>query len=115
MEIRFDAAALQTLGARGLADLPLWCESLPDWWRNDWESLKAALSSDEGWDVWIEWYEERLRGGSRGEAHEFVFASVPPDVWDKGPAAANAWIREHLPKDPRGSSPPDFPPLPGPV
>ena len=113
MEIRFDAAALQRLGTGGLADLPLWWESPPDWWTNDWESLKAALPSD--WDVWIEWYEERLRGGSSGEAYEFVFASVPPDVWDKGPAAANAWIREHLPKDPRGSSPPDFPPLSGPV
>ena len=81
------------LGARKLADLPLWSESIPAWW--NWESLKAALPSYEGWDVWIEWYEERLRGGSRGEAYELVFASVPPDVLDKGPAAANAWIRAH--------------------
>ena len=67
LEIRFDASALPRLGARKLADLPLWSESLPAWWH--WESLKAALPSDEGWDVWIEWYEERLRGGSRGEAY----------------------------------------------
>ena len=77
--------------ARKLADLPLWSESIPAWW--NWESLKAALPSDEGWDVWIEWYAERLRGGSRGEAYELVFASVPPDVLDKRPAAANARIK----------------------
>ena len=107
LEIRFDASALPRLGARKLADLPLWSESLPAWWH--WESLKAALPSDEGWDVWIEWYEERLRGGSRGEAYELVFASVPPDVLDKGPAAANAWIRAHLAPDSGGPSLPDRP------
>jgi hypothetical protein len=108
MEIRFDASAMQRLGAGGLADLPLWSESLPDWC--DWERLRAALPSDEGWDVWIEWYEERLRGGSRGEAYELVFASVPPDVWDRGPAAANAWIKAHLPPD---SGRPSLPARPG--
>ena len=39
----------------------------------------------------------RLLGGSCGEAHELVFASVPLGVWDKGPAAANAWVMERLP------------------
>ena len=116
MEIRFDASALQRLGTRGLADLPLWCESLPDWWRNYWERLKAALPRDEGWDVWIEWYEERLRGGSCGEAYELVFASAPQELWDRGPASANAWIKAHLPPDSGDPSLPDRrKPLPKPV
>jgi hypothetical protein len=34
---------------------------------------------------------------SRGETYELVFARVPLGVWDKGPAAANAWIKAHLP------------------
>ena len=55
MEIRFDASALQRLGARRLAELPLWWESPPDWWKNDWERLKAALPDEEDWDVWIDW------------------------------------------------------------
>jgi hypothetical protein len=50
----------------------------------------------EDWDVWIEWYQDRLRGGSRGEAYELVFASVPQEEWDKGPAAANAWIKRKI-------------------
>ena len=107
MEIRFDASALQRLGARQLAELPLWRQSLPDWWKKNWESLKTALPRDEDWDVWIEWYEERLLGGSRGETYELVFASAPQEVWDRGPSAANAWIKAHLPPDSGGTSLPD--------
>jgi hypothetical protein len=60
--------------------------------------VQALLPEDEGWDVWIEWYEQRLRGKSRGENYELIFASVPPEEWGKGPRAANAWIRAHLPR-----------------
>ena len=97
MEIRSDALALLEAGAYKLADLRLWSHGRPDWAEDSWEELKAALPQDEDWDVWIDWYEDRLRGRSRGEAYELTFASVPLDVWDQGPAAANAWIREHLP------------------
>ena len=56
---------------------------------------KFAGNAAEGqsWDVWTKWYEERLRGVSRGQAYELVFPSVPQEEWDKGPAAANAWIK----------------------
>ena len=41
-----------------------------------------------------------LKGGGLVEgAYEIVFASVPQAEWDKGQAAANAWIRVHLPPD----------------
>jgi len=99
MEIRFDASAPQGLGAGGLADLPLWSQGRPDWAVSAWENMKTELPRDEGWDVWIDWYADRLRGGSGGEAYELVFVSAPLEVWERGPAAAHAWIREHL-KDP---------------
>jgi hypothetical protein len=97
MQIRADAVALVEVGAYRLADLRLWSQGRPDWAEDAWEELKSALPREEGWDVWIEWYEDRLRGRSRGEAYELAFAGVPERVWDNGPAAANAWIREHLP------------------
>ena len=96
--VRFDAAAEPRLGVPGLADSPLWPQGPADWTEAAWRGLKLAFPPDEGWDVWIDWYEDRMRGGSRGEAHELVFVSAPLDVWDEGPAAANAWIKEHLPK-----------------
>ena len=89
-------------------------------WANDaWARLRAALPKDEDWDVWIDWYEERMRGGSRGEDYELVFASVPKEEWDKGSAAANAWIKAHLPKAPHPTQTADLPELspsrPGPM
>ena len=106
-EIHFDASAAPGLGVHGLTDLRLWSQGSPDWAKDAWNNLKSWLPRDQGWDVWIDWYEDRLRGGSRGEAHELVFVSAPPDVWDKGSAAANAWIREHLPRGPEPLAPPD--------
>ena len=81
-------------------DLPLWLPEMPDWMKDAWAALQSNLPLDQDWDVWIDWYKDRLRGGSRGEAHELVFATVPRDIWDKGPAAVNAWIKEHLPPNP---------------
>ena len=72
------------------ADLPLWPSGVPKWASAAWTELKAALPAKQDWDVWIDWYEKRLRGGSRDEAYELVFASIPQEEWERGPAAANA-------------------------
>ena len=78
---------------------PLWRQHEPRWARLAVESLQAALPRNEDWAVWIDWYAGQLRGGPRDGAYEIVFASVPQAEWDKGPAAANAWICEHLPPE----------------
>ncbi len=85
-----------SLAANGPVDRPLWAHGQPDWVRNVWSSFKVDLSLAQRWDVWIAWYEERLRGVRRGEAYESIFASVPTEEWDKGSAAANGWIRQRL-------------------
>jgi hypothetical protein len=91
-----DATQAQAAGASALADAPLWPEETPGWAAEAWAALRSALPKVGDWEVWFDWCEERLRGGSRGEAYELVFATVPPEVWDGGAAAANAWIRAHL-------------------
>jgi hypothetical protein len=96
-EIHADAIAIATSGATATSDLPIWSKGIPLELFTDWNILKYGLPNDQNWDVWIEWYEERLRGGSLGEARELVFATVPETEWDRGPAAANAWIKAHLP------------------
>jgi hypothetical protein len=113
-EVFADAVALSGYGAAALADRPLWSIYLPVWAAESWTKLQAALPRGQNWDVWIDWYEDRLRGGSRGADYELVFASVPQAEWDKGPAAANAWIKAHLPTSRGPPAPPEFPqPLPG--
>jgi hypothetical protein len=108
-EIRSDAATTQQDGLRALLETPIWSHREPRWVRPAIDSLREALPSDEDWDVWIGWYEQRLRGGSRGEDYELVFARVPQEEWEKGPAAANAWIKAHLPKAPEATRPAELP------
>jgi hypothetical protein len=102
------ADALQAVTGRIVAvlDAPLWPTGAPEWATKSWPLLLARLPKGDDWDVWIKWYDERLRGVSRGEAYELVFASVPEAEWEKGAAAANLWIRQHLlapspPREPR--------------
>jgi hypothetical protein len=91
-----DASLSDELGLVGMLDSPLWASELPSWATADWTLIQSSWPSNENWDVWIAWYEARLRGGSGGEDYELVFASVPQEEWDKGPATANAWIKAHL-------------------
>jgi hypothetical protein len=105
-----DANFLEAGGAIAeLADWRLWPEGTPPWIAAElWAKLLAALPPDEDWAVWSRWYHERLGGDpSRGEDYELVFATVPNEVWDQGPAVANRWIKEHLPKEPPPSNPTD--------
>ncbi len=112
-EVRADVVALQKFYAHEVADLPLWAQRPPEWAEQAWAILQEALPEGEDWDVWFDWYDERLRGGSRSEDYELVFASVPQEEWDKGPAAVNAWIKAHLPKAPEAARSVDLPePLP---
>lgn len=98
-EVRSDIEAARGDDIGALLSAPLWRQREPRWVRPAVESLQAALPANEDWAVWINWYMEQLSGGPREGAYEIAFASVPEAEWDKGPAAANAWIREHLPPE----------------
>jgi hypothetical protein len=103
-EVGEDAESAERSGAGSLVYSALWKQGAPDWASAAWNGLKAALPQDENWQVWIDWYDDRLRGKSGGEDYELVFASVPLDVWNQGAAAANAWIRDHLRSSNQGQS-----------
>ena len=96
-EIRADVASINRMGATPTSDLRVWSNGFSDDAMADWSGVKDALPNEQDWKVWIDWYEERLRGVSRGEAYDLVFASAPQAEWEKGPAAANAWIKARLP------------------
>jgi hypothetical protein len=85
------------MGVSSIINSPLWRTETPRWAKDGWVSFRAALPIGLDWDVWIDWYEQRLRGDTRGKAYDLVFATVPQKEWDKGPGAANAWIKASLP------------------
>jgi hypothetical protein len=103
--VRDDALDAENIEATAFARLPLWKGQGPPWVNDGWLHLQSYLPRDHDWQIWIEWYEDRLRGGWRGEAYEHVFVNVPKEEWDKGPAAANLWIKAHLPPPSDGSVP----------
>ncbi|MBM3561780.1 MAG: hypothetical protein FJX48_01225 [Alphaproteobacteria bacterium] len=83
--------------ARALAHKePLWLAGTPDEAKYNWSRLRDALPPEDNWQVWIDWYDRRLKGIADSEEIEFVYATVPESDWDKGPAAANAWIKARL-------------------
>jgi len=99
-------AALVEAGGEAaiIASLSLWPNSsktppygVPEQLWLFWEGLKKALrAAIEDWEVWIDWYEDRLAGLVRDEAHELAYVRIGDDLWDQGPAAVNAEIKRHI-------------------
>lgn len=86
--------------ARGYA--PLWAREIPNWATEAWAQLRSILASgDDDWDVWINWYEDRLAGRpSADEDLDVALAMLPDDLWEQGPNAVNAEIRRRMEASP---------------
>ncbi len=111
-------AALLDGGLRGdaLLSQPLWLDGAPAWTLGVWKDMQAAYSPKQslrlrgflhrmlpkgpskhgGWQVWLDWYDRRLKGVFASEEDELAFASVPESVRQTGARAANAWIAARL-------------------
>jgi hypothetical protein len=93
-----DAALIDSgRSAAELAGTPLWPNGAPDWASDAWRTFKSdLLAADQNWDVWIDWYEARLAGDAANppnEALEVARATIPDEVWKRGPVAVNAEIK----------------------
>jgi hypothetical protein len=96
-EVRFDARLVKTLGAAGLSNCSIWSGGRDGMWASDaWARLRATLPKDEDWDVWIDWYEERLRGGRAARTTNSSSQACRRRTGTRV-RAINGWIREHLP------------------
>jgi hypothetical protein len=85
----------QRTGTVTLATSQLWPGRLPAWVMDAWDQLKhALLAAGDDWLVWTDWYEERLKGRPGNQAVEIARASIPNQMWERGPDLVNAHIRE---------------------
>ncbi|WP_346910744.1 P-loop NTPase fold protein [uncultured Roseibium sp.] len=83
--------------AQDLASLPLWPNGqMPDDFAKYWEELKSQLlSRGEAWDVWTNWYEDRLMGRPpEDEALASARVTLPEPMWREGPKLVNWTINE---------------------
>ena len=96
-----------------IARSPLWPNDLPDQLRSLWQELKTALlAADEVWDVWTDWYEDRLDGRVREEERELAYVRIDEALWKQGPAIVNAEIKRRIEELPAIKSvPADNPPF----
>jgi hypothetical protein len=79
-----------------IAELPIWLGNAPpEWAMQQWDSLKGKLL-EAGWDVWVDWYYDRLAGTGRSKAHDFAYVEVPNELWPQGPTPVNDWIRNRI-------------------
>ncbi len=89
-----------------LASSALWPREPPPVVQKAWADLKdALLTAEDYWEVWVNWYENRLYGRvSIGEGFDLAVATLPDELWEAGPAAVNARIKEliaeHTPPEP---------------
>ncbi len=101
-EINSDVTFLDKGGdVEGLMQRPLWSKERPVELRTDWEEMKTALLGlKQNWQVWTNWYEDRLIGGPRPngrlviEALERERVLIPNEDWEKGAAHVNALIAQ---------------------
>jgi hypothetical protein len=104
----FDLALSQDLsdlrgapkGSASLAKLELWPGGAPpEWMARRWGALRRDLiRAGVGWEVWVDWYEDRLWGRDRAKAHELAYVRVPDHLWKEAddPARVNTWIQRRF-------------------
>ena len=98
--------------ARRITHRKLWPAGEPDGWRAAWDDAANRLRAlDRGYDVWIEWYERRIKGeraafaipGDKGRTEDKAIVirladASDEDFWGKGATHVNttlqSWIDE---------------------
>ncbi len=78
-----------------IIEIPLWDENnIPPNFSAKWEVLKSKLiSSGEDWEVWTNWYEDRLAGNPANPVLDVARVTLPEPMWEEGAATVNAEIK----------------------
>jgi hypothetical protein len=82
-----------------IAPIELWAGRDPPAFIGErWETLKEQLQfANEGWDVWIDWYEARLDGRLRSQDVELAYVNYIRNVSPSAPAfVANSEIKRRI-------------------
>lgn len=74
--------------------MPLWPDGMPGDLAADWQTLKAdLLSRNEDWDIWTDWYEDRLAGRPPEAKLDRARIMLPDGLWKQGAKAVNAELK----------------------
>lgn len=103
LELFFEALATdaklldQRVSTVVLANSQLWPRQIPGQVNSNWGELRfTLLDADENWEVWINWYEERLSGETENPDVEIARVRIDESIWKQEPSEVNAYIRKVL-------------------
>ncbi|MGZ4995295.1 MAG: COR domain-containing protein [Methylobacter sp.] len=73
---------------------PLWSQTIPNAWQNKLANFKSdALNLDAGFEVWQDWYDERLLGNPIDLELLKNWNRVPSEIASQSVAEVNAYIK----------------------
>jgi hypothetical protein len=76
-----------------IAELPLWSDGIPPTIELAWKRVTAQLlKKRETWEVWTEWYDDRLAGIQVNQEFDIARLNIPEHIWKRGPKIVNARI-----------------------
>jgi hypothetical protein len=81
--------------AQALIRAPLWHDSIPTSAGQAWARMQSILmNTGDNWEVWIDWYGDRLAGRVSADPKlDIACAMLPDDLWEQGPKAVNSAVR----------------------
>lgn len=81
------------ISAVAFVSSPLWLDGIPDNWQHLYQRWKqAVLDLDEGFEHWVDWYEDRINGVPLDPKIEAQWFSIPNEIEDQGAKATNAYF-----------------------
>jgi hypothetical protein len=97
--IQHDLAMLQDITADELLKQALWSEPATEKWQQLCNDFKQdALSLNAGFDIWLDWYDDRLQGKPIDIELLKQWNNIPKEVEDQGVAAINAYLKNLVQK-----------------
>ena len=105
LEANDECDGSSTVAVERLSESPLWLDGIPVWADQRWSALKDQLPLAEKWDVWTDWYQDRLDGRLSIPELEIKRVNIADRFWESGPAQTNSKIASL--KDPRADPPHD--------
>ncbi len=75
-----------------LSEKELWLDGIPVWTGKLWADFKDRLPEEEGWEVWNDWYEARLKGHRLDAKLETEMLNIAVEDWRQSPAHVNTII-----------------------
>lgn len=74
----------------------LWLDDIPDWVSERWRNLRNSIPDNEGWQVWIDWYQACLAGSPAEKTLEHVLPTIPSEIWKSDVSEINERIKKSI-------------------